>query len=900
MAKIPVIDAQNITPPPGTAGLALLGKTGVSAIPIETPLTAQMNPAAFGKEGEAIAKGAETILNTFLLPRLKKERADRDFQQFAQTSMKVTDAMSAFEIGMESDIANRDIVHESMLKQNEWMGDIAKGIQNKRYRAAATANFASRISALRLKAANLTLKHSNARSTKSYQKNIIKLAERLQLPTRVSTPEGDIHTSPNWDLTLTELETLEGVLQNSGLLDTKKQELIENGRLQIFNQIIGKMKLTDPERGAAFIDEESQPGGLIHRLLGGVGTGGEAMQKAREEFNSLVRTQMEHQNKLDTFEHNRNEQVAQFLWDSTWPGLFESISKGNDQTRDLVWLETHIKPMARNANRLDEYNKLYDFAKASSPHVGKTDPKVKLEVLQGIFQETINVHADIIGREGLTETDQLAAIDKVFSRKRGQWMQDDPIHKLGKALVEKLVGIPADAMDDDAKAARGVALGRWMDLENKALRKGPEWTQKHIDWYKEGQAIFQEYGRLHSDYANEHTQTYFSDMQARLPERLQQYTFKTDGNFFLYDFERMQAEAHKMRLEGTLKGEAHKDAIKIIDAYRRIIGSQVLHAEMDKIKQRVPEDERGIPKWMTKPIPPTPQATTQVDKPFPASNIVNPAMTAEPPKAKEVPVKPVREPSPEFSPQDSTIVGQTSKGRNIYESKDGTLFLDPSPYLDQSSSTPAQKSQPKFSPLTTKVIGQTSEGRNIYENEDGSQSSERSVTFEVDGKFYNWPTIFGGVELSPKQAIRKFHLHNGLDPETNIQSQPFNSEAEAIQAAEERSEKLKPAPAAAPVPGNIWKDTDTGQTWDPSTMPEADLADIQNLVVDFVEGKFYALTGDYSVAYEKGVGITKQLTNRGIARKIYEEFPEDFKRNPNDEELAELLKKYMLPYKESE
>ena len=107
----------------------------------------------------------------------------------------------------------------------------------------------------------------------------------------------------------------------------------------------------------------------------------------------------------------------------------------------------------------------------------------------------------------------------------------------------------------------------------------------------------------------------------------------------------------------------------------------------------------------------------------------------------------------------------------------------------------------------------------------------------------------------------------------------------------------KPDPAAASVPGNIWKDTDTGQTWDPSTMPEADLIDIANLVIDFVEGKKYSHIRDSDRDWDTGA-VT--LTNTGIARKIYEEFPEDFKRNPNDEELAELLKKYMLPYKESE
>ena len=206
----------------------------------------------------------------------------------------------------------------------------------------------------------------------------------------------------------------------------------------------------------------------------------------------------------------------------------------------------------------------------------------------------------------------------------------------------------------------------------------------------------------------------------------------------------------------------------------------------------------------------------------------------------------------------------------------------------------------KFSPLTTKVIGQTSEGRNIYENEDGSQSSERSITFEVDGKFYNWPTIFDGVELGPKQAIKKFHLHNGLDPETNIQSQPFNSEAEAIQAAEERSEKLKIADATPTVDGaEYFKDLLplAGSEYFPELSSE-DLLEIGQWVGKFVMGEFHSSIGDSTVVSEKGGEMKSQLTNRGIARKIYKEFPESmktraFKREPNLAEVKKLLKKYL-------
>lgn len=101
----------------------------------------------------------------------------------------------------------------------------------------------------------------------------------------------------------------------------------------------------------------------------------------------------------------------------------------------------------------------------------------------------------------------------------------------------------------------------------------------------------------------------------------------------------------------------------------------------------------------------------------------------------------------------------------------------------------------RFPALTNRIVGKTADGRNIYENEldeEGktSVSSERSTTFNIGGKFYNYPTIFGGKELHPDDAVEVFKQNKGVDPETGKQAKSFNSVKEAVKAAEKRSRGL--------------------------------------------------------------------------------------------------------------
>ena len=106
-----------------------------------------------------------------------------------------------------------------------------------------------------------------------------------------------------------------------------------------------------------------------------------------------------------------------------------------------------------------------------------------------------------------------------------------------------------------------------------------------------------------------------------------------------------------------------------------------------------------------------------------------------------------------------------------------------------------------FSPVTDFIRGMTSEGRNIYRNEDRTGSSERLTGFDIGGREYLYPSIFGGKDLFEQEPDTKagrdaamdkiisiFRKNRGYDPETNIYyGKGFSSPEKANAFAKERS-----------------------------------------------------------------------------------------------------------------
>ena len=109
---------------------------------------------------------------------------------------------------------------------------------------------------------------------------------------------------------------------------------------------------------------------------------------------------------------------------------------------------------------------------------------------------------------------------------------------------------------------------------------------------------------------------------------------------------------------------------------------------------------------------------------------------------------------------------------------------------------PTEVGSGKFPALTNKVLGQTADGRNIYANERDSEgydseSSERAFHFQhTDGKWYSYPTIFNGKEISQAEAYKLFVENGGVDPESGVVSPAFDDEQGVLDYMTERSEHL--------------------------------------------------------------------------------------------------------------
>ena len=154
----------------------------------------------------------------------------------------------------------------------------------------------------------------------------------------------------------------------------------------------------------------------------------------------------------------------------------------------------------------------------------------------------------------------------------------------------------------------------------------------------------------------------------------------------------------------------------------------------------------------------------------------------------------------------------------------------------------------KLSPLTKKVVGATPDGRKVIENKDGTRSSERSRTFKVGDKWYNYPSMFDGVEETNEDKLREiFIANNGVDPETGIKAKGYNSPDEALAVAEGRSQTLGVVDNTPP----IRVDNMEGKGDRPPTRNIKDLFDGFKNLLDF--------------------GNDKRIDGNVINNKIYEE-----------------------------
>jgi tetratricopeptide (TPR) repeat protein len=596
MARIPTINAQNITPPPGTAGGVLLNNPGTSNVQIKTPLTQQMNPAQFGQEGAAIVRGANNIFQNALMPRIRRDARNRRFTEYSDTIYEINGEVDAFALdvkngNIEFDQYNRprDINKEININTTDWLGRIEKGISDPRYRGAAKTQFAQKIATMQLSAANRLTKLSNAKVEGSFQNNVNSFVTRFKPPTKQSTALGDVTTYQNWDIALAELQTLFNTLENSGLDEVKKLELRDKGRLQIFNQIAEQLKLEDPKLGMEWVRSDQ-----VEMLLEGTSTGEKAKGDALKAFQDTVRAQIEYENKIATLEEKRSAEVSIKYVDDNYISLFTQISQGTDQRMNLVWLESTWKKHFKNANREDDYKTLYEYAAKYSYEAGETDPTELYKAQQQIFNGDLGMGELFRDYKRISDSDKtkLSAFHDKRTRE-GDWLFNDPQFKLAREAFEKAISIPANSGDTNARRMGTVAMGLMMEKVSESLTQGQKWSKKNDDWGSYFKNLMNNYGSLHDDYSAEHTQLYLGNLNDRLPKEMQDFRFPGNNEkTIVYDWQRMSVQAHKMATEGKLQGKRLQDTYNVIDQMKSIITPSSLNGMINQKGVKDP-GERG-------------------------------------------------------------------------------------------------------------------------------------------------------------------------------------------------------------------------------------------------------------------------------------------------------------------
>lgn len=93
-------------------------------------------------------------------------------------------------------------------------------------------------------------------------------------------------------------------------------------------------------------------------------------------------------------------------------------------------------------------------------------------------------------------------------------------------------------------------------------------------------------------------------------------------------------------------------------------------------------------------------------------------------------------------------------------------------------------------PVVRKKVGKdtgykTTKGRPLYQTKDGELVSEKSRTLEIDGKYVNVPSIHDGVMFESEDTLREMLLNGIIEPTSTHETLE-----EAIEAAKERSKTL--------------------------------------------------------------------------------------------------------------
>jgi len=523
MARIPTINAQNITPPPGTAGGVLLRNPGTSNIQIQTPLTQQMNPAGFGQQGRAVAQLGNTLLNDVFLPMLEKERANARAKQSMEAQTDVLNEINDVKEKLEKKemVFGEDYHHGAGLEpawEKHWKGidtqidliipNMQSRVDNKTA-AALSSNYIPQVMALKLKAQTTRAKVSESRTVTAYQDGSRALAEEMAdiVPRNLNTTGEPVYMfqGAKWDSLIAKKQLLDNIFENSKIDPAVKASTRESTRKDFINELTGAFE-ANPKMGMEFLKQDmGEKFGL---------TPGEVGQMFKE-LNDIDIAHMRDTNFREEQIESEEEAEARKELEPKHIGHIRMALDGIFTSQG--WAKDH-KVEYEDAGMKDEYSFIQGIIMGGEVKPGDTDPeelaKVEFEQIEHLNnpgESDLAASAmKLAGNKKISETDRNKRIVELANLNNNKELLKLPNYTEAKDMLARQAPVPLDKLDTSAAALRSRALWRLFKNDVNRLLKDPRKFQ-NFDWNKRVNQLLDDYSGNNGNPSDTGSQIFFRD-----------------------------------------------------------------------------------------------------------------------------------------------------------------------------------------------------------------------------------------------------------------------------------------------------------------------------------------------------------------------------------------------------